>query len=111
LPDLLEEEICLIATGTGIAPYRSMLLDLVNHSRSSKNIYLISETRYIKDILYRKEMEELQHKIPTLSFIPVLSRETDPGYEGRRDMFTRYMKNYLPIKDLLYFISVGGGTW
>lgn len=84
LPDPLEEEICLIATGTGIAPYRSMLLDLVNHPRPSKNIYLLFGTRYVKDILYRKEMEELQHKIPSLSFIPVLSREADPGYEGKK---------------------------
>src|ERR1043165_6050232 len=61
LPDVIETDLCLIATSTGVAPFRSMLLDLVNHPRPTKNLYLVFGTRYLKDIFYKKELEELQN--------------------------------------------------
>lgn len=84
LPEKIETDICLIATGTGIAPFRSMLEDLVNRPRPTKKIYLIFGTRYLKDVLYLKEMQELEKKIPGFQFILTLSRESSPDYKGKR---------------------------
>jgi CDP-4-dehydro-6-deoxyglucose reductase len=83
LPEVIESDLCFICTGTGIAPFRSMLLDILNKDISHKDIFLIFGNRYEKDILYRKEMEELQTKINGFKFIPVLSRN-NPEWQGRK---------------------------
>ena len=75
LPNEIDRDICFICTGTGIAPLRSMLVDILKQNRDHKNIYMIFGTRFEKDILYRKEMKVLMEEHPTFKFIPVLSRE------------------------------------
>jgi CDP-4-dehydro-6-deoxyglucose reductase len=84
LPPELNTDLCLIATGTGIAPYRSMLLDLIRHPRPSKSIHLIFGTRYLQDVLYREELESWPQIIPGFSFHLTLSREQEAGYTGRK---------------------------
>jgi NAD(P)H-flavin reductase len=42
-----------------------------------KNIYMVFGNRWVKDILYRKELETLQEEMPEFKFIPVLSRQND----------------------------------
>lgn len=74
LPDQIENDLCLIATGTGIAPLRSMLHHIINQNIPHKNIYLIFGSRTCKDILYNIEMQALSGKYPYFSFVPVLSR-------------------------------------
>lgn len=83
LPEVIDTDLCFICTGTGIAPFRSMLLDIYNHHTPHKNITMIFGNRWVKDILYYQEMEELQQKIQGFTFIPVLSRD-NPGWKGLR---------------------------
>lgn len=83
LPPTIETDLCFIATGTGIAPLRSMLHHIINHNLTSKNIYLVFGTRTKDDILYNIEMNALTAKFPQFSFIPVLSR-ADETWQGRR---------------------------
>ncbi len=78
----IEDDIVVICTGTGIAPLRSMLIDIHNRKIPHKNLYMVFGNRWEKDILYRKEMEDLENEIPGFSFIPVLSRDND-GWTGR----------------------------
>lgn len=75
LPEVIDRDICFICTGTGIAPLRSMLIDLLNRREERKNIYMIFGTRYEKDILYRKDMAAIETLYSEFKFIPVLSRE------------------------------------
>jgi len=84
LPEVIDTDICLVATGTGIAPFRSMLLDLIHNPRPTKNLYLVFGTRFYKDILYRQELEELQNKIPDFKYLVTLSREESPDYTGHK---------------------------
>ncbi|MBA3647352.1 MAG: oxidoreductase [Chitinophagales bacterium] len=84
LPDVIDTDLCFIATGTGIAPFRSMLYDEINHPRATRNINLIFGTRYLKDILYRQEIEAIHHQLPQFKFIPALSREYSPDYSGHK---------------------------
>jgi ferredoxin-NADP reductase len=79
----IEEDLCFIGTGTGIAPLRSMLLHIFNHNIPHKNLYLIFGNRWEKDILYREEFEELSRKMANFHFIPVLSRD-NPGWTGKK---------------------------
>lgn len=79
LPADLDHEICFICTGTGVAPFRSMVLWLLEHQNYQKQIHLIFGNRQESDIIYRAEFETLQHTFPNFHFYPVLSRETAPG--------------------------------
>ncbi len=51
-----------IATGTGIAPFRSMLLDHV--PRTQPHVTLVFGVRYEESLLYRDELEKLAREYP-----------------------------------------------
>ncbi|MBK6837472.1 MAG: oxidoreductase [Bacteroidetes bacterium] len=108
LPENLDRDLCFISTGTGIAPLRSMLLDLFATNKAHGRIQLIFGNRYEKDILYRNEFELLQKSHPEFNFIPVLSRRIRVGQE-RKDMFIRYMKSCIRTRSQLIFTYVDGG--
>ena len=82
LPAQIEKDLYLICTGTGIAPFRSMLHHILNNNIPHKNIYLIFGTRTQKDLLYAEELRELEMKIDGFRYIPTLSREQWDGCCG-----------------------------
>lgn len=82
LNENIETDVCLIATGTGVAPLRSMLSHIFNQNIAHKNVYLVFGNRTEKDILYRSEFEELAKTHPEFTFIPTLSREEWGGEKG-----------------------------
>lgn len=70
-----------IATGTGIAPFRSMLQTHLNDA--SPAFTLLFGVRYESHLLYRAEFEELALRYPHFRFWPTLSRP-DAGWKGRQ---------------------------
>jgi NAD(P)H-flavin reductase len=75
------EDSILVATGTGVVPFRAMLKDQLE--RNSRNQFtLIFGVRYERGLLYREEFEELARKHPNFHFWPTLSRP-EPGWAGR----------------------------
>ena len=82
LPNPIEKDLFFICTGTGIAPFRSMLHHIEQHDLAHKNIHLIFGTRTQKDLLYYNEIKELQERIPDFHFLPTLSREEWNGHKG-----------------------------
>ncbi len=83
LPEVIDTDICFICTGTGIAPLRSMLLDIFNKNIPHQNLYMVFGNRFTKDVLYRKEMEALQEQHPEFNFMPILSRD-NADWNGRK---------------------------
>jgi ferredoxin-NADP reductase len=61
-----------IATGTGIAPFRSMLK--AHLSESSPQFTLLFGVRHESHLIYRDEFEELARRYPNFRFWPTLSR-------------------------------------
>ena len=81
--DLMEKDYYFICTGTGIAPFRSMLHYINYHNIPHKQINLLFGTRTRQDLLYADEMRELERMLPAFTYRPVLSREEwngDTGY-------------------------------
>jgi ferredoxin-NADP reductase len=82
LADTVPQDLFLICTGTGIAPFRSMVQDLANRNLFSQNISIIFGTRQQSDLLYVQELKDLQNNYPNFKYIPVLSREQWQGRSG-----------------------------
>lgn len=78
----IENDIFLICTGTGIAPFRSMVNQLYLQNTQLKNIYLIFGCRTKNDLLYYNELKELQAAMPGFYYLPTLSREQWEGHSG-----------------------------
>ena len=83
LPDTITNKLVFICTGTGLAPFRSMLLDLDKKGDLDREVHLIFGTRKEEGILYRKELEALQEKYPKFRYDICLSRSPEwPSYKG-----------------------------
>jgi len=82
LPVHIEKDLFFICTGTGIAPFRSMLNYIQLHNISHKNLYLIFGCRTKKDLLYHDEMKALEEQMENFIYMPTLSREGWDGQEG-----------------------------
>lgn len=78
----LDKDIFMICTGTGIAPFRSMLHHINNNNIPHNNIYLIFGCRTKDSLLYYKEMSALQETLPGFTYVPTLSREIWEGKSG-----------------------------
>lgn len=82
LPETLDKDFYLICTGTGIAPFRSMINYIKIHNIPHQNINLIFGTRAQKDLMYTDELRRLDMEMENFHFIPTLSREQWDGCCG-----------------------------
>jgi NAD(P)H-flavin reductase len=71
--ELNESAIYLIATGSGVAPFRSMILDLLE-KQDKRPIVLYWGLRFEQDIYWALEFEELSRNNPNFTFKIILSK-------------------------------------
>jgi ferredoxin-NADP reductase len=76
-----ERDMIMVATGTGIAPYRSMIPHWLARGGSSRCTLLFG-VRYEQTVLYKDEWDGLAAAYPNFHFQPTLSRPHD-GWTGR----------------------------
>ena len=69
-----------VATGTGIGPFRSMLMAQLPHD-SQNQFTLVFGVRHEHGILYREQFEEMQRQYANFSFQPTLS-QPGPNWTG-----------------------------
>lgn len=75
LPAEIDRDLYFICTGTGIAPFRSMLQYIKQHNVPHQNIYLVFGARNFKDALFFSEMKTLEQEIENFYYLPTFSRE------------------------------------
>jgi CDP-4-dehydro-6-deoxyglucose reductase len=75
LPEPIMEDLYLICTGTGIAPFRAMAHFLHKHKLPHQHIHLIFGCRTLQDGLYVDELKQLEKDEPGFHFHPCYSRE------------------------------------
>jgi ferredoxin-NADP reductase len=75
--NLAQQDLVLICTGTGVAPFRSMIRAVVEQNIPHHSIHLIFGTRTEADILYRQEFEALAQSLPSFRYDVALSRQSD----------------------------------
>lgn len=75
----LDHEVVMVCTGTGVAPFRAMLLDRLPRERT--NFHLIYGCRRPEDLLYREEFTDLARQYPNFRYTAALSREPLPTAE------------------------------
>ena len=104
LPETIEKDLVFICTGTGIAPFRSMILDIRNTGKTYRNIHLIFGTRTESGLLYRAELEQLAREMPRFQYDFALSRQPEgPGYKGYVHQI--YQEQYATVRpDIDFFI-------
>lgn len=95
LPNVLPNELVFICTGTGIAPFRSMIMDLVQQQKMIQPIHLIFGTRHETGILYTQEWKALEAEFPNFRFSVALSREAVEGHQHGyvHDIYRRFYGN------------------
>ena len=76
----IDRPFLMVATGTGIAPFRSMLQASVTQAR--RPMALLFGNRDESESLYRSEFEALEHNSPHFAFYPTLSQPSS-GWTGR----------------------------
>ncbi|MBI2675189.1 MAG: FAD-dependent oxidoreductase [Candidatus Aenigmarchaeota archaeon] len=87
--------IIFVATGTGIAPFLSMIPHLLE-SGFNKDIWMIFGCRYEEDIIYKEYFEGLEKKYSNFRYFLTLSRPGD-GWQGRKGYVQEILKS--EVKD------------
>ncbi|MCH7961336.1 MAG: hypothetical protein IIC49_03280 [Planctomycetes bacterium] len=81
-----EHDYVFFATGTGIAPYRGMVHDLLEAGVQSR-IVLVMGSPYRTDLLYDEHFRSLEREHPGFLYVPTLSRERQQ--DGQQPMYVR----------------------
>ncbi len=79
LRDPLRDSV-FVATGTGIAPFRSMLLH-PSTLQSGRTITLLFGARFEHSLLYHSEWQALADSNPNFRYVPTITRP-DEGWQG-----------------------------
>jgi len=105
LPKEIKNELVFICTGTGVAPFRSMVWDIKNNKKAHHQIDLIFGTRTKNGILYLEEWEKLKEDMPNFNFSIALSREAYDGYQGY--VHQLYLDKFKEVKSNRTFFLCG----
>jgi Na+-transporting NADH:ubiquinone oxidoreductase subunit F len=90
-----EDEIICIAGGSGMAPIRSLLLDMRNKGiRRSTRYFFGAKTR--RDLFLVDEMRAMESAMPNFKFIPALSEpQPEDDWRGETGLITQVVDRHL----------------
>lgn len=104
------EDVILVATGTGVAPFRGMVQHLFGCDGSGqqrnggKQVWLVYGTRYPEDIYYQEEFERMAAEHPDFHYVATLSRALE-NWTGSRGYVQEHVREIVgQRKDMHVYI-------
>lgn len=98
-----------ITTGTGIAPLKAMIEDLLlNQGNATTPIFLLFGFRNQRDMFYVDHFDALESQFPNFRYVTTLSKP-DPDWRGHRGRVTDYLNTHLttPLENQYYLCGIG----
>jgi CDP-4-dehydro-6-deoxyglucose reductase len=84
-----------ICTGTGVGPFRSMLLDIYHNKIQTGDLIVVFGTRDKQSMLYVEDMLYLEQDLPQMKYLPILSREEINSKKGYvHKIYTEVVNDY-----------------
>lgn len=90
--DTAAHDYVFFATGTGIAPFRGMIIDLLESGVESR-VALVMGSPYATDLLYDKWLREMAEKHSNFTYITALSREANQAAGGGAPVGPMYVQD------------------
>ncbi len=87
-----DREMVFISTGTGIAPFRSMISSLLESGHKQKLTLLAG---FRKDILYHDDWSSIKAKYKNFDF-HIICSQPDKGYKGDTGRVQALIEKYIP---------------
>ena len=82
------ERVVLVGGGIGITPMMSVVRSLTDRGWTGE-IYLLFSVRFVKDVVFRDELDYLQKRFPNLHVLVTISGDPDTAWDGARGNITR----------------------
>ena len=94
-----ERKVICIAGGSGMAPIKSILLDMVEKGTDRRVEYFFGAVSK-RDIFLVDEMKALEDQLPNFRFIPALSEpKPEDGWDGETGLITAVLDRLVPSAD------------
>ncbi|MBB6481203.1 NADH:ubiquinone reductase (Na(+)-transporting) subunit F [Spirochaeta isovalerica] len=85
-----------VAGGSGMAPFMSILFDMLDTGELDREVWYFFGARTVKDMFYLDELRELEKKMPNFHFVPALSEpEEGTPWDGATGLITDVLDKYL----------------
>lgn len=89
-------DILFIATGSGMAPVKSMLHQL-EREQPGKRVQFFFGARTQRDLYYQEELRAWEKTLPDFTYVPTLSRPLeDDHWKGEKGRVTGLIDKYIP---------------
>jgi Na+-transporting NADH:ubiquinone oxidoreductase subunit F len=90
-----DNDIIFIAGGSGMAPIKAMLYDMLEKGIDRKTRYFFG-ARAVRDLFLVEEMRELEKKLPDFQFVPALSEPLpEDNWEGETGLITEVLDRHV----------------
>jgi len=91
-----DRDILFIATGSGLAPIKSMLHQ-VEHEQIRRKIQFFFGARTTDDLYYQEELLAWEKTLPDFKYVPTLSRpQEEEHWQGEKGRVTNLVEKYIP---------------
>ena len=101
-------DLLFVATGTGIAPLRSMLFAQLSRE-TTPTVTLFWGLRSQRDMYYQQELEQLATRHPNFHYVTALSRP-EPGWSGETGRVTSLVSDRVEgVGNLAVYLCGNGG--
>ena len=79
------DELVFVATGSGVAPFRSMIMSMLQEGNEKRPITLYWGLRYVEEMFWENDFQDLSESFENFKFHPVISKAVDewPLCKGR----------------------------